>query len=93
MSIVPGQQQQRSSRAFVRTITGAVNAAGLIRVTATAHGFRAGNRVTIAGIVGTVEANGANWAITAITANTFDLVGSTFTNAYTSGGTATRTLS
>ena len=49
------------------------------------------DRITITGVGGTVEANAAKWRITVITANTFDLQGSTFTNAYTSGGTATRT--
>jgi hypothetical protein len=46
--------------------------------------------VTVQNVAGTVEANG-NWPITVITGNTFDLQGSTFTNAYTSGGTAKRT--
>jgi len=70
------------------TITGAAdNGAGLIRITATAHGFSTGNTVTISGVVGTVEANGT-WTITAIAANTFDLQGSAFAVAYVSGGFA-----
>ncbi len=68
------------------TITGAANAAGLIRITDVAHGYLSGDVVTIANVAGTTEANGT-WAITVITANTFDLLGSTFANAYTSGGT------
>jgi len=67
-------------------VSGAANnGAGLIRITATAHGFSTGNSVTITGVTGTTEANGT-WTITVISANTFDLVGSTFTNAYVSGG-------
>jgi hypothetical protein len=85
------QQQQLKRKAVTRAITGAVTAGGLIRVTATAHGFSSGDSVTITGVGGTVEANAPNWRITVITANTFDLAGSTFTNAYTSGGTAKRT--
>jgi hypothetical protein len=70
------------------TITGAANnGSGLVRITDTAHGYITGDFVTIAGVGGTVEANG-NWPITVITANTFDLVGSAFAVAYTSGGTA-----
>jgi hypothetical protein len=88
-----GQQQQNWRKAYVKAITGAVTAGGLIRITATAHGFTSNQRVNIAGVGGTVEANGSNWAITVITANTFDLVGSVFVNAYTSGGTATRASS
>jgi hypothetical protein len=57
----------------------------------TNHTFQTENRITITGVGGTTEANAANWRITVITANTFDLQGSTFTNAYTSGGSAKRT--
>jgi hypothetical protein len=86
------QQQQAKRKGLVKAITGAANnGSGLIRITATAHTFQTENRVTITGVGGTVEANAANWRITVIDANTFDLVGSTFTNAYTSGGTAKRT--
>lgn len=72
-----------------KTITGAANnGSGLIRITSAAHGFVDGDRVGVYGVVGTTEANGA-WVVTGATANTFDLTGSTFTNAYVSGGTAT----
>lgn len=66
--------------------TAADNGAGLIRITDVAHGLTTGNYVYITGIVGTDEANG-EWIVTVISADTFDLQGSTFTNAYTSGGT------
>lgn len=85
------QQQQKKRKAVVKTITGAVTHGGLIQITATAHTFSTGDSVTVTGVGGTVEANAANWRITVTGANTFDLVGSTFTNAYTSGGTAKRT--
>jgi hypothetical protein len=65
------------------------NGSGACRVTATAHGFSTNDVITNAGIVGATEANGA-FVITVIDANTFDLNGSTFTAAYVSGGTATR---
>jgi hypothetical protein len=72
-----------------KTITGAANnGSGLIRITSTAHGFSTNDRIEIASVVGTVEANG-KWTVTVIDADNFDLVGSTFVNAYTSGGTAT----
>lgn len=74
---------------FLRTtaITAtANNGGGLVRITATAHGLATGQFVAITGTVGTVEANGV-WIITVIDANTIDLVGSTFTNAWISGGT------
>jgi hypothetical protein len=44
--------------------------------------------VSIAGVIGTSEANGARWVITVIDPNTFDLQSSTFVNAYISGGSA-----
>jgi len=69
-------------------ITGAANnGSGLVRITDTAHGYQTGDVVTIAGVGGTTEANGT-WPITVITANTFDLLGTTFANTYTTGGTA-----
>jgi hypothetical protein len=90
MSILHGQQQQKGHRQLNKPITGAVTHGGLIQITATAHTLQTGDGVTIANVGGTVEANGT-WTITVTGANTFDLVGSTFTNLYTSGGTATRT--
>jgi hypothetical protein len=87
-----GQQQQPSQRMLKVPISGAGNnGSGLIRITTTKnHRFATGNKITITGVGGTVEANGASQTITVITATTFDIVGSTFTNAYTSGGVATR---
>jgi hypothetical protein len=80
------------------TITGcANNGAGLIRVTtSTAHNRSTGDKVFIIGVLGTSEANndptgaafGWYWRITVIDSTHFDLVGSTFTHAYTSGGFA-----
>lgn len=71
------------------TISGAANnGSGLIRITATGHAFVDGESVAIYGVAGTTEANG-QWYIDYIDANTFDLLSSTFTNTYTSGGTAT----
>jgi hypothetical protein len=63
------------------------NGSGLVRITDTAHGYSTGDVVTVAAVTGTTEANGT-WPITVITANTFDLLGSTFANGYLSGGTA-----
>lgn len=62
------------------------NGSGLIRVTCAGHGYVTGEYVRIYGVTGTVEANGI-WAITRIDANNFDLIGSTFTNAYIANGT------
>lgn len=71
-----------------KTVTGAAdNGAGLVRITAVAHGFITGDYVTVDAIQGTTEANG-QWTITRITADTFDLQASTFTNTYSSGGYA-----
>lgn len=68
-------------------VTGAANnGAGLIRITSVAHGKTTGDKVGISGITGTTEANGS-WTVTVIGVDTFDLQGSTFTNAYAAGGT------
>lgn len=66
-------------------VTGAVTSGGLIKLTVTGHGLTTGDTVFVNGVLGTTEANGI-WLITTVDANTFTLNGSTFTNAYTSGG-------
>lgn len=84
-------QQGAAHKARQATISGAANnGSGLIRITtAAAHRFSGPpNKVDISGVVGTTEANALNWIITVISPTTFDLVGSTFTNAYVSGGIA-----
>lgn len=73
------------------TVTGAANnGAGKIRLTlnAISNAFFAiagQNFIVVQGVVGTTEANGT-WVPTIIDATHIDLVGSTFTNAYVSGG-------
>jgi hypothetical protein len=75
------------------TVSGADdNGSGAIRITtSTPHGLVTGNSVDIASIVGTTEANGS-WSIAKIDATNFDLVNSTFTNAYVSGGAVTNAI-
>ncbi len=86
-----GQQQQKKSKQLSKAITGAATHGGLIQILAVGHTFKTEDRVTITGVGGTVEANAPNWRVTFIDADHFDLQGSTFTNAYTSGGVAKRT--
>jgi hypothetical protein len=71
------------------TVSGAANnGSGLIRLTvASTANIITGNKVTISGVTGTTEANGT-WTVTLIDGAHIDLQGSTFTNAYVSGGTA-----
>lgn len=85
------QQQQTPKRGpgTHKAITGAANnGGGLIRITATGHGFSNGVKVDITGIVGTTEANATGWVLIAVDANNFDLTGSAFVHAYISGGQA-----
>jgi len=59
-------------------------------LTASTSGLATGDRVTIADVGGTAEANGT-WVVGTVVANTsFVLNDSTFTNAWTSGGTWTK---
>lgn len=75
------------SALFGTSISAAVTDGGSIKLTfLAAHGRTTGDAVFIAGVAGTTEANGA-WYVTVLTATTLTLDGSTFTNAYTSGGT------
>ena len=60
------------------------NGAGLVRVTATAHGLTTGNRIHLQDVEGCPAANGT-WYITRIDADTFDLDDSVFSGSHTSG--------
>jgi hypothetical protein len=64
------------------------NGFGLIRLTTAAHGRATNEGVTVAGVAGTVEANGP-WFVTVVDSTHLDLIGSTFANTYSSGGTVT----
>lgn len=90
--IMPGYSQnghafdlRRLQSAGVSNVTN--NGSNLFRITTSgAHSRSTGDRVTLASIGGTPNANG-NWTITVINSTTFDLQGSTFAGTYTSGGT------
>jgi hypothetical protein len=74
--------------AFSAGVSGAANnGSGAIRLTlGTTVGLMNSNRMTVSGVLGTVEANG-EWPIQVIDASHVDLLGSTYQNAYSSGGT------
>lgn len=65
-------------------ITNATNASPIV-VTAASHGLETGDRVTVASVGGNTAANG-DWEVRVVSANTFELKGSTGNGAYTSGG-------
>lgn len=82
------------------SISGAANnGSGQIRLTVTGHNFQNGDQVFVSGVVGTTEANNVNmftyvasgghksWTAIFIDNNTIDLAESTYTHAYSSGGT------
>lgn len=75
------------SNNLTRTITNcANNGSGAIRVTTSvSHLFSPFDVVIVSGVTGTTEANGT-WVISVIDATRFDLVGSSFTHSYVSGG-------
>lgn len=67
-------------------ITAATNASPIV-VTSNGHGLVAGMRILISGVNGNAAANNY-WTVTApVAANTFALLGSSGSGAYTSGGT------
>ena len=70
-----------------QTITGAVSDGGLIKLTVGSTANMATDDLfTVASVTGTTEAN-ATWLITVLDGTHVDLQGSTFTNAYSAGGT------
>lgn len=68
-------------------VTGAANnGSGLVRLAVTStSGWATGDIKTVASVGGTTEANGT-WTVTVIDGTHIDLQGSTYANAYTSGG-------
>jgi hypothetical protein len=77
-----------SNPAAVNVTGAANNGSGLIRLTVSSTStFTTGQEASVASVGGTTEANGT-WLVTVISGTTMDLQGSTFTNTYTSGGTA-----
>jgi VCBS repeat-containing protein len=60
------------------------NGSGLVRVTAAGNGLANGDVVTLVGIGGVSGANGT-FAVTNVTATTFDLLSSTFSGTYVGG--------
>jgi len=68
-------------------VSGAANnGSGLIRITtSTTHGYTTGDRVIVDSVGGVPNANGS-WLVTVTDTTHFDLQGSTFAGAYTSGG-------
>jgi len=76
------------NRQFISGISAvANNGGGAVRITRAAHGFATNDVVTVADVSGVPGANGS-FTITVIDANSFDLVGSTFTGAYLNTGWA-----
>ncbi len=76
------------SNPLIGSIDAVTNNGGLIQIqTTSTNGLATGTTVVIAGVEGTVEANG-RWVITASVTNPrqFTLVGSTFVHTYTGGG-------
>jgi hypothetical protein len=68
-----------------KNITAATNASPIV-ITSASHGFSNNQYVRIDSVAGNTAANGL-WKIANVTTNTFELVGSTGSGAYTSGGT------
>jgi len=67
-------------------VSGTSNNGGLIRVTIPTHTFVTGDRVGIAGVGGTTNANGS-FTITVVSSTVIELQGSVYNGAYTAGGT------
>ena len=69
------------------TINGATNASPIVISTTAAHNFNTNDWVTVFDVLGNLAANG-DWQITVVDATHFQLIGSTGSGAYTSGGFA-----
>lgn len=89
-SINQGYALEFGDNVITTAVTGAASngGPGLIRLAvASTRGIWSGSTMIVSGVTGTTEANGT-WVVTVIDGTHIDLVGSVFTNAYASGGTA-----
>lgn len=74
------------------SVTGAASSAGAIELTVgSTAGLTSGEQIAVTGVNGTTEANGT-WTINVVDGTHITLVGSTFTNAYVSGGSVVSSL-
>ncbi len=64
---------------------------GRIQLTIASHGYSDGDFIGVRGVRGVRGANG-DWYVTAIDVNTIELIGSSGSGTYISGGTATKGL-
>lgn len=86
-----GGAMRGSGQAGSLRVTGAASHSGLIQLTVDGNdgpptsGLVTGDKITVAGVAGTTEANGS-WTLTVIDGTHIDLQSSTFTSAYVSGG-------
>jgi hypothetical protein len=80
------EMQKRMFFGWGCTLTNVTNSTSAVCTTSVNHPFNINDRVTLSDIVGQTGANGT-FVISAVTANTFTLTGTTAGGAYTSGGT------
>lgn len=80
--------QNASVLAGSGAVTNATNASPIV-VSQAAHGYANGDVVYLSGVGGNVAANGVG-VVSNATAGTYELLGSTGSGAYTSGGTSSR---
>jgi len=72
----------------IGAVTGAVaNGLGSIRLTVVGHGLESGDWVQVAGVGGVPAATG-QFQVSVITSSAYDLIGSTFSGSFSSGGTS-----
>ena len=81
----------RNAGAVGGGVSAAVSGTGsTVKLTTTnPHGLTSGAVVTVASVTGTTEANGT-WIARVVDTTHIELIGSTFANAYVSGGTVTK---
>ena len=90
-SVFAGTYTSGGTGTRILHISGAANnGSGLIRIqTAVAHTYATGDEVNVVAVGGVPAADG-QWVITFVDSTHYDLQGSTFSGAYTSGGTCLR---
>jgi hypothetical protein len=70
---------------------GADDFTGRVRLTITGHGYSEGDLIGVRSVRGVRGANG-DWFVSVVDGNTIELIGSSGSGIYTSGGTATKGL-
>ena len=89
-SISAADWRSSPARNITAAVRGTGGASSTVTITSAAHGFSNGDTVWIQNVQGLTQLNNKKWAVSNVTAASFQVTGVSGTSTFTSGGTTTR---